>query len=198
MIVSEDGSEVLRIKLTVCSIPLFRIDVPSSSKSVRFAPELTGAKPDYHVEVAEVFGPPDLTPGENLGRSEVLKVLVVRDNVDRKGAALEVVTPNGEGIEDGEQLLVVRVVVEFRGTEGPGPERNRVDFAVVSGNGQDGSNGVIGGVRFDGDLSIRKPVVKDGRFQEGALEGIEGILAVVGPLPFDARASQASKRHCNR
>jgi hypothetical protein len=41
-------------------------------------------------------------------------------------------TPLSKGIEDRQEFLVVRVVVEFRWPEGPGPERNRVDFSIVA------------------------------------------------------------------
>ena len=60
LIGSENGAQILRINGTEARIPLFRIDVPSSSQSIRFSSEFSGSEPDNHIEMAKVFGPPDL------------------------------------------------------------------------------------------------------------------------------------------
>jgi hypothetical protein len=85
--------------------------------------------------MAEVFGPPDLATCQGFRRREVFQILVVRDNVDRKGRSLEIVTPLSKSVEYRQEFFVVRVVVEFRGPECPGPERNRVDVTVVAEDG---------------------------------------------------------------
>ena len=41
MFLSKDGLEVVRVDCGIASIPLFRIDVPSSSKSIWFCAEMT-------------------------------------------------------------------------------------------------------------------------------------------------------------
>jgi hypothetical protein len=48
---------------------------------------------------------------------------VVRDHVDRVVRGLEVMSPRLEGFEDGEQFLVVGVVVELGTQEGTTVER---------------------------------------------------------------------------
>ena len=51
----EDGSEVLWVDHGVATIPLFRIDVPSSSECIRFCTKFSRAEPDDHVECGKVL-----------------------------------------------------------------------------------------------------------------------------------------------
>ena len=64
MFLREYRSEVSWIYAGVIASPLFRIDIPSSSKSVRFGTEVSGEESDYEVKLAEEFGPSDLSVGE--------------------------------------------------------------------------------------------------------------------------------------
>ena len=57
--------------------------------------------------------------GQDLGAGEVLQVLVVGDHINWRGGALEVVSPVFEGLEDGQELLVMGVIVQLRGGQGP-------------------------------------------------------------------------------
>ena len=53
-------------------------------------------------------------------------------------------SPNLESFENGEQFLVVDIVVEFGGCEGAGMESNGVDFIVCQrDHGEDGGEGVV-------------------------------------------------------
>ena len=64
MFLHEHGSEVSQIYGGVITPPLFRIDVPSSSKSVGFGTEVSGMESDNEVELAEELGPLDLSACE--------------------------------------------------------------------------------------------------------------------------------------
>ena len=57
--------------------------------------------------------------GQDLGAGEVLQVLVVGDHVNRKGGALKVMSPVLEGLEDGQQLLVMGIIVQLWGRQSP-------------------------------------------------------------------------------
>ena len=85
MFLSEDGLEVVRVDCGIASIPLFRIDVPSSSESIWFCAEMTRTEPDDKVELEKVLGPPCLPPGQYLGSRKILKVLMIHNNVDGIG-----------------------------------------------------------------------------------------------------------------
>ena len=111
MFLSEDGLEVVRVDCSVASIPPFRIDIPSSSKSIRFCAELTRAEPDDKVELGEILGPPCLPPGQYLGSRKILKILIIYNNVNGIGWIFQIVSPNLESFEDSKQFLVMCVVV---------------------------------------------------------------------------------------
>ena len=60
LFLSEDRFEVVRVDCGIASIPLFRIDIPSSSESIWFGAKTTRAEPDDKVELEEVLRPPCL------------------------------------------------------------------------------------------------------------------------------------------
>ena len=109
MFLSEDGLEVVRVDCGVASILPFRIDVPSSSKSIQFCAETTRAEPDDKVELEEVLGPLRLPLGQYLGSRKILKVLMIRNNVDGIGRTFQIVSPNLGSFKDGKQFLVIVV-----------------------------------------------------------------------------------------
>jgi len=61
LFLSKDRFEVVRVDCSIASILSFRIDVPSSSKSIQFSVKMTRAEPDNKVELGE------LPPGQDLG-----------------------------------------------------------------------------------------------------------------------------------
>ena len=63
MFLSEDGLEVVRVDYGIASIPLFRIDIPSSSESIRFRAEMTRAEPNDKVKLEEILRPLHLPLG---------------------------------------------------------------------------------------------------------------------------------------
>ena len=75
----------MRVDCGVASIPPFRIDIPSSSKSIRFHAETTRAEPNDKVELGEVLGPLHLPPGQYLGSRKILKVLIIYNNINEIG-----------------------------------------------------------------------------------------------------------------
>ena len=111
MFLSEDGLEVVRVDYGIASIPPFRIDVPLSSESIQFCAETTRTEPDDKVELGKVLGPPHLPLGQYLGRRKILKVLMIHNNVDGIGWTFQIVPPNLESSKDGEQFLILCVVV---------------------------------------------------------------------------------------
>ena len=92
----EHGSVVLRIDSGIVAIPLFKIDVPSSSKSVRLGSEFSRTEMDDEVEHGKVFGPTCLSTREDSGCGEVLEIPVIGDHVDGVAGTFEVVSPSLE------------------------------------------------------------------------------------------------------
>ena len=85
MFLSEDGLEVVRVDCGVASIPPFRIDVPSSSESIWFCAKMTRMEPDDKIELGKVLGLLRLPPGQYLGSRKILKVLMIRNNINGIG-----------------------------------------------------------------------------------------------------------------
>ena len=60
---------------------LLRIDVSSSSQSVKFGSESAGAETDDKVELQQMLGPMDLSSGEFCSH-DIFETFVVSDDVD--------------------------------------------------------------------------------------------------------------------
>ena len=117
MFLGEHWFEVVRIYVSVVPIPLFWVDVPMASEGIGLCFEASRAEADGEVELGEVLRPTGLTVGQDLGAGEVLQVLVVSDHIDQRGGALEVMPPVLEGLEDGQQFLVMGVIIQLRGRQ---------------------------------------------------------------------------------
>src|ERR1700731_1716207 len=136
-------SEVLRIDAGVVTIPLFGIDVPTSSQCIWFHSELTGAESDHEIELGQELRPPGLTTGEQTDHGEVLKVLVGSNNVDQSFRTFEIVPPSGKRLKYSEEFFVVSVIIQFGDAQGAGMKSNRVDFAVSCDRGEDRCDSVV-------------------------------------------------------
>jgi len=172
---SEDGFEVVRVDCGIASIPPFRIDVPSSSKSIQFCAEMTRAEPDDKVELGEVLGPPRLPPDQYLGSRKILKVLMIYNNVNGIGQTFQIVPPNLESFKDGKQFLVMCVVVQLRRSESAGVKGNWMNFIIFINNGEDCSESIVQGISFHDELSIGNPMSEDGSGDKCFLERVESI-----------------------
>jgi hypothetical protein len=164
----EDGASVLWVNEGVVLIPPFWVDVGASSEGVRLCTKFPRAKTNKHVESREVFRPASLAASEHLGSGKILEILVVCNDVDDVGRALEVVTPDRERLKDCKEFFVVCIVVELGWVEGTRVESDRVKI-VVGGGGRRGrrrfrggirrigvdrddcSDSIVGGISFNGD-----------------------------------------------
>ena len=69
---------------------------------------------------------------------------MVRHHVNRSRRSLGVVAPYLKSFKNGEQFLVMDIVVEFGGRKGAGVESNGVDFIVRQRYcGENGGEGVV-------------------------------------------------------
>ena len=82
---SEDRLEVVRVDCGIASVPPFRINILSSSKSIQFCAETTRAESDNKVELKEVLGPSHLPLGQYLGSRKILKIFMICNNIDGIG-----------------------------------------------------------------------------------------------------------------
>ena len=101
--------------MCIANIPLFRIDVPLSSDSIRFLSELSGSEPDNHVKGVEIFGPSDLSSSKDLSHQKIFKAFVVCNNVDWITGAFKIVLPGFKSLKNGKELFIVSVIIELGG-----------------------------------------------------------------------------------
>ena len=176
MFLSEDGLEVVRVDCGIASIPPFRIDIPSFSESIWFSAETTRTEPDDKIELGKVLGPPHLPLGQYLGSREILKVFMIRNNINGIGWTFQIVSPNLEGFEDGKQFLVMCVVVQLRRSESARVKGNWMNFIIFINNGEDCSESIVRGIGFHNELSIRNTMSEDRGGVKCFLERVESIL----------------------
>ena len=68
--------------------------------------------------------------GQEFGGRKILKVLVICDDINQSWRTFEVMMPNFEGFEDGQEFLVVYIVVQLHRVESPGVESNWMHLVV--------------------------------------------------------------------
>jgi len=180
---SEDRLEVVRVDCGIASIPSFRIDVPSSSKSIWFGAEITKVEPDDNVELEEVLGPLRLSLGQYLGSRKILKVLMIYNNIDGIGQTFQIVSPNLESFEDGKKFLVMCVVIQLHHSKSARVKGNWMNFIIFINNGENCSKSIVQSIGFHDELSIRNPMSEDQSGGECFLERVKSISTGGVKLP---------------
>ena len=128
LFLSEDRFEVVRVDCGIASIPPFRINVPLSSESIWFGAETTRVEPDNQVELGEVLRLPHLPLGQYLGSRKILKVFMIHNNIDGINRTFQIVSSNLENFKDGEQFLIMYVVIQLHCSESAGVKSNQIIF----------------------------------------------------------------------
>ena len=93
---------------------------------------------------------------------------MIRDDVNRSWSSFEVVLPDFEGFENGQEFLVMYIVVQLHGVESLGVKGDWM-YLIVCWRycGQNCCWSIVGGVGFDNEWSIRNPMHKDQSSREG-------------------------------
>ena len=168
-----------------------------SSESIRFCAEMTRAEPNNKVELGKILGPPHLPPGQYLGSREILKVFMIRNNVDGIGQTFQIMSPNLEGFEDGKQFLIMCVVVQLRRSESVRVKGNWMNFIIFVNNGEDCSESIVRGIGFHNELSIGNPMSKDRSRGKCFLERVESIYTGGVELPRNVLLGEACQWNDN-
>ena len=93
------------------------MEVRAAEDSIRSSKETTWYMDDFEVKISKVKQPSCLTTIEVLCLTEIRQVLVVSEDLDGEGGAMEVMPPGLQGMDDCEELSVVDIVVAFRRNE---------------------------------------------------------------------------------
>ena len=90
-----------------------------------------------------------LMAGQDLGAGEILQILVVSDHIHQRGRALKVVSPVLKGLKDGQQLLIMSVIIQLRGGQSPRIVGYRSELGIGTDDRQNASNGIVQGIGLD-------------------------------------------------
>ena len=143
LFLSEDRFEVVRVDCSIASILFFWIDILSSSEGIQFGAKTTRAEPDDKVELEEVLRPLHLTLSQYLGSRKILKVLMICNNVDGICWTFQIVLLNLESFKDGEQFLVICIIIQLYCSKSVGVKRNQINFIFLINNGKDCSKSIV-------------------------------------------------------
>ena len=169
MFLSEHGFQGMQVYTSIVPIPLLWVDISMVSEGIGLCSKASRAEVDGKVELGEVLQPSGLTAGQDFGAGEVLQVLVVGDHINRRGGALEVMSPVLEGLKAGQQLLIMGIIVQLRGGQSLRIVGYRSELRIGADNGQNASNGIVRGISLNHKRSVGNPVSEDrSRSESGA------------------------------
>ena len=100
LLLGKDGAKIVRINRGIITSPLFRVDIPSSSESIRFGTQMARMETDNKIEGGKELGPVHLTPSGNLSSSEVLKIFVIGNDINQVACTLKVMMPSFKSFAD--------------------------------------------------------------------------------------------------
>ena len=158
-------------------------EVGSAREGIGTSKKFAGDMDHFQVKVGKVNEPTRLAAVERLGLAEIGKVLVVGEDLHRKGRAMKIVVPGFQGANNSQEFSVIDVVVPLGGGEGLREVGAWMPIAVGVGLEEDGARRVFRGVRGDHEGGREVGEVEDGLGEEKTFEGVEGGLASRGPVP---------------
>jgi len=91
-------------------------------------------EPNDKVKLEEVLRLPHLPLGQYFGSRKILKVFMIHNNIDRIGWTFQIVLPNLENFKDGEQFLIIYVVIQLHYSESAGVKSNQINFIIFINN----------------------------------------------------------------
>ena len=97
---SENWAKIDRVNFSIVIISPFWVHIPTSCKGVGFGTESARAETDNQIELREEFRPMSLMTCQNLGGTEIFKIFVVCDNINRDSGTLEIMPPSSKGCKD--------------------------------------------------------------------------------------------------
>ena len=77
----------------------------------RFGSEFSQTETNYEVELQQEFQPAGLLPCQDFGSGKIFEILVLCDDITWDQSSFEVMVPGLERFKDGQEFLVVHVVV---------------------------------------------------------------------------------------
>ena len=108
---------------------------------------------------------------------------MVGEDLDGEGRSREVLLPCFKGVEDGEELSVIDVIVTFGRGERLGEVGAWMPFAIGVSLEKYSSGGELGGICSQGKGGVGVGKLEYGLGEEELLQLVEGFLTGRGPVP---------------
>ena len=105
--------------------------------------------------------------------------------------------PNLESFKDGEQFLVMCIVVQLHCSESTRVKGNWMNFIIFINNEEDCSESIVRGISFHNELSIGNPMSEDRYRSECFLEKVESIYIGGVELPRNVLLDEACQWNDN-
>ena len=102
--------------------------------------------------------------------------------------------PGLKSLMDSEELLVMGVVVELQSGQSLGIVGNRPDLLIRTMDGENVSDGIVGGICLYDDQSIQNPMGEDRSRGEDVFEVLEGGATGVTEVPGNTFVGEAGQR----
>jgi hypothetical protein len=124
----------------------------------------------------------DLAAAKVASGSKILKILVVSENLSWLGRKFQVVSPMFEGNNDGQEFLVIDLIVCLSREELARVEGNRVQTSFIIILAADSSHSIIRSIWLN-DTGLGRVIMAEYRARaEGSLEGLERLLGSRRPF----------------
>ncbi|KIM66076.1 hypothetical protein SCLCIDRAFT_111444 [Scleroderma citrinum Foug A] len=121
--------------------------------------------------------------GQDLGAAEIFQVLVVGDHIDQRGRALKVMSPVLEGLKDGQQLLVMGIIVQLRGRQ------------IGTNNGQNAGDSIVQGISLDHQQSVGNPMSENRSKGKSLLQEVESRATIISEFPRSVFVGKLHERN---
>ena len=131
---------------------------------------------------------------QEFGSCKVFQVLVVGDNINQSCGAFKIMAPGPKSLVDSKELLVKGVVVELWSGQSPGIVGYRPDLLIRTMNGENASDGIVGGICLCNDRGVQNLIGEDRSGGEDVFEVLEGRATGVTEVPGNTFMGKVGQR----
>ena len=122
---------------------------------------------------------------------------MIGDDINWSCRAFKIVVPGPKSLIDSKELLVMGVIVELWSRQSPGIVGDRPDLLIRTTNGENASDGIVGGICLHDDQSIWDLMGEDRSRGESVFEVLEGGAIGVTEVSRNTFAGETGQRSDN-
>ena len=119
---------------------------------------------------------------------------MVSDDINWSCGAFKIVVSGPKSLVNSKELLVMGVIVELQSRQSLGIVDDRPNLLVRTMNGENVSDGIVGGICLYDDWSIWNPMDEDRSRGEGIFEVLEGGMTGVTEVPGNTFVGEVGQR----